>query len=41
VLLSLITDTGDEKLQRAFAGYLPLLIELRSYAALSTEADGE
>lgn len=34
VLLSLINDSGDEKLRRAFDGYLPLLIELRSYAGL-------
>jgi Domain of unknown function (DUF4062)/HEAT repeats/NACHT domain len=34
VLLSLITEAGDEKLRRAFDGYLPLLIELRSYAGL-------
>jgi hypothetical protein len=34
ILLSLITDSGDEKLRRAFDGYLPLLIELRSYAGL-------
>lgn len=36
-LLSLIAGTGDEKLSRTFEGYLPLLIELRSYAALHTE----
>ena len=37
VLLSLISDSGDEKLRRAFEGYLPLLIELRSYTGLCAE----
>ncbi len=34
VLLSLIDPTGDEKIRHTFDGYLPLLIELRSYAGL-------
>lgn len=34
VLLSLIDPTGDEKIRDTFDGYLPLLIELRSYAGL-------
>ncbi len=34
VLLALIDPTGDGKLRRAFEGYLPLLVELRSYASL-------
>jgi hypothetical protein len=38
VLLSLIDPAGDEKLRRAFEGWLPLLVELRSYAGL--RADG-
>jgi Domain of unknown function (DUF4062)/HEAT repeats/NACHT domain len=37
VLLSLIDAVGDEKLRRAFDGYLPLLIELRSYMGLRAE----
>ncbi|HEV2912131.1 MAG TPA: DUF4062 domain-containing protein [Pyrinomonadaceae bacterium] len=37
VLLSLISDSGDEKLRRAFDGYLPLLVELRSYAGLCAD----
>ena len=37
VLLSLIEPAGDEKLRRAFDGYLPLLIELRSYVGLCGE----
>lgn len=32
VMLSLIDLNGDEKLRRALDGYLPLLIELRSFA---------
>ncbi len=37
VLLSLIDPAGDEKLHNAFDGYLPLLIELRSYAGLCAD----
>jgi hypothetical protein len=37
VLLSLISDSTDEKLSRAFNNYLPLLIELRSYVGLCEE----
>jgi hypothetical protein len=37
VLLSLISDTGDSQLQGALQGYLPLLLELRSYAGLNAE----
>jgi GTPase SAR1 family protein len=37
ILLSLIGDSGDEKLRRAFDDYLPLLIELRTYAGLCAE----
>lgn len=37
VLLSLIEPAGDEKLRRTFDGYLPLLIELRSYVGLCAE----
>jgi energy-coupling factor transporter ATP-binding protein EcfA2 len=37
VLLSLIDAAGDEKLRRAFDGYLPLLIELRSYVGLCAD----
>ena len=37
VLLSLIDPAGDEKLRNAFDGYLPLLIELRSYAGLCAD----
>lgn len=37
VLLSLISDSTDEKLQRSFANHLPLLIELRSYVGLCEE----
>jgi len=37
ILLSLIDPTGDEKLRRVFVGYLPLLIELRSYVGLYTD----
>ncbi|HEX8920193.1 MAG TPA: DUF4062 domain-containing protein, partial [Pyrinomonadaceae bacterium] len=37
VLLSLITDAGDERLRRAFEAHLPLLIELRSYMGLCAE----
>jgi len=37
VLLSLIDSTGDEKVRRVFDGYLPLLIELRSYAGLCAD----
>jgi hypothetical protein len=39
VLLSLVGGAGDEQLRSAFEGYLPLLIELRSYAGLC--ADGK
>jgi hypothetical protein len=38
VMLSLIDPDGDEKLSAAFDGYLPLLIELRSYVGMC--ADG-
>ncbi|HEY0173452.1 MAG TPA: DUF4062 domain-containing protein [Pyrinomonadaceae bacterium] len=38
VLLSLVGVEGDERLSRAFEGHLPLLIELRSYAGLCSEA---
>ena len=38
VLLSLIGDAGDEKLRTAFEGYLPLLVELRSYAGLYADS---
>ena len=38
VILSFIDPDGDDKLRPAFDGYLPLLIELRSYAGLC--ADG-
>lgn len=34
VLLSLIDSAGDEKIRRMFDGYLPVLVELRSYAGL-------
>lgn len=34
IMLSLIEQSEDNKLNRAFNGYLPLLIELRSYAGL-------
>lgn len=34
ILLSLIGDSGDERVRRAYGGFLPLLIELRSYAGL-------
>lgn len=37
VLLSLISDTGDSRLQQALQGHLPLLLELRSYAGLNAE----
>jgi hypothetical protein len=37
VLLSLVGVEGDGKLRRAFEGYLPLLVELRSYAGRSSE----
>lgn len=37
VLLSLMADEGDEKLRHAFAGHLPFLIELRSYAGLCAD----
>ncbi len=40
VMLSLIDPTNaDDKFQRTFAGYLPLLIELRSYAGLCAEGN--
>jgi len=38
VLLSLMDPAGDEKLRRAFGGFLPLLVELRSYAGLCADA---
>lgn len=38
VLLSLLGVEGDERLRRAFEGHLPLLVELRSYAGLCSEA---
>jgi hypothetical protein len=34
LLVSLIDPTGDEKLRHALDGYIPLLVELRSYAGL-------
>ena len=37
VLLSLLDASGNEKLNTAFAGYVPFLIELRSYAGLRAE----
>jgi energy-coupling factor transporter ATP-binding protein EcfA2 len=37
VLLSVINPSGDERIGRAFAGFLPLLIELRAYAARREE----
>ena len=38
VMLSLIDPlTADEKIQKAFEGYLPLLIELRTFAAYARE----
>ncbi len=37
LLLSLIEPTEDERLRRAFEGYVPLLIELRTYAGLCAE----
>jgi hypothetical protein len=37
VLLSLIDAVGDETLRLAFDGYLPLLIELRSYVGLCAD----
>ncbi|MGA7195050.1 MAG: DUF4062 domain-containing protein, partial [Anaerolineales bacterium] len=37
VMLSLIESAGDEKLRDTFDGYLPLLIELRSYVGACTE----
>lgn len=33
ILLSLVSKSGDEKLRRKMNGFLPLLIELRTYAA--------
>jgi GTPase SAR1 family protein len=39
VMLSLIEPTGDEKLRCAFDGYLPLLIELRTYIAMCAEGN--
>jgi energy-coupling factor transporter ATP-binding protein EcfA2 len=37
VLLSMIGDQGNEKLRETFDGFMPLLIELRSYAGLLAE----
>jgi len=37
VMLSLIDITGDKKLKQALDGYVPLFIELRSYAGLCAE----
>jgi hypothetical protein len=37
VLLSLIDPKGNERLRRAFDGYLPLLIEMRHYASLCAD----
>jgi HEAT repeat protein/energy-coupling factor transporter ATP-binding protein EcfA2 len=37
VLLSLIGSEGDQRLRGAFDGWLPLLIELRSYTGLRAE----
>jgi energy-coupling factor transporter ATP-binding protein EcfA2 len=34
LLLSVIDPSGDERIREAFAGFLPLLIELRSYVAV-------
>jgi hypothetical protein len=35
ILLSLVSKSGDEKLRRKMKGFLPFLIELRSYVLLS------
>ena len=37
VLLSLVGEEGDERLRRAFAEHVPLLVELRGYAGLYAE----
>ena len=37
IVLSLIDSGSDERLRAAFEGYLPLLIELRSYVALRNQ----
>jgi GTPase SAR1 family protein len=37
IVLSLIDPTGDKRLRDAFEGYLPLLIELKSYVALRAQ----
>jgi hypothetical protein len=37
ILVSLISDPKDKKLQRALSNYLPLLIELRNYAVFRAE----
>jgi GTPase SAR1 family protein len=34
ILLSLLDTTGDKKLRSVFEGYLPILLELRSYSSL-------
>ena len=40
VLLSLADPSGDARLRQAFPGYLPLLIELREYAAVRAKSPG-
>lgn len=37
IILSLIEPSGEKRLRDAFDGYLPLLIELRSYVALRAQ----
>ncbi len=39
IMLSLIEPTGDEKLRKQFNGYLPLLIELRTYTGACLEGN--
>ena len=38
VVLSLLDDAGDSRVRSAYQGYLPVLIELRSYVALRPPA---
>lgn len=39
IMLSLIEPTGDEKLRQKFNGYLPLLVELRTYTGACLEGN--